>query len=110
MNLLWAYIICRDKAEALHIGKSLVEARLAACVQVMEGIDSIYWWKGELTHDRESVLIAKTSEAHSKALTEKVKLLHSYEIPCVLLLPVAGGHEAYIHWAMQELAPLSELP
>jgi periplasmic divalent cation tolerance protein len=93
-----AYITAKDKPQALSIGRALVEERLAACVNVIDNMTSIYRWEGEINEDSEAVLIAKTSAEKAEALTERVKQLHTYTCPCVALIPVIGGNPAYLEW------------
>lgn len=92
------YITTDGPAEAKRIGRALVEARLAACVNILDPMISMYWWEGEVTDGRETVLIAKTAQARVEALTEKVRELHSYSCPCVVVLPVTGGNPGFIDW------------
>ena len=92
------YVTCEDNEEARRIGQSLVEARLAACVNIIKGMNSIYIWDGKLQEDLESVLIVKTTKNLADKVVAEVKLLHSYECPCVLKLPVDGGNQAFLDW------------
>lgn len=96
------YITTDGPEEAKRIGRALVEARLAACVNILDPMISMYWWNGEVTDGRETVLIAKTTQARIKALTAKVRELHSYSCPCVVALPLTGGNTAFIEWIATE--------
>lgn len=104
MQALFVYVTCKDKAEALEIGKAMVEGRWAACANIVDGMESIYWWEGKLESGKESVLILKTQENFLDALTEKVKSLHSYSVPCVVALPIVGGNADYLAWITKETA------
>jgi len=97
-NFVLAYITAKDKPQALSIGRALVEERLAACVNVIDNMTSVYRWEGELNEDNEVVLIAKTSAETFEALTERVKQLHTYTCPCVVLIPIIGGNKSYLEW------------
>jgi periplasmic divalent cation tolerance protein len=97
-NFVIAYITAKDKSQALSIGRVLVEERLAACVNVIDNITSIYRWDGEINEDNEAVLIAKTSSDKFDALTERVKQLHTYDCPCVVSIPITGGNKEYLDW------------
>lgn len=98
-ELILAYITTKDRAEALAIGRALVEQKLAACVNVWDGMESLYWWEGKIDSSKEAVLIAKTTASHLAALTRVVKAMHSYDVPCVLELRVgAGGNPDYLKW------------
>ncbi|HEX2898672.1 MAG TPA: divalent-cation tolerance protein CutA [Bacteroidia bacterium] len=102
MQAVFVYVTCKDRGEAMQVGRAVVEARLAACANVIGGMESVYWWEGKLESAKEAVLILKTQAALLDALTEKVKEQHSYTIPCVVAMPVVGGNEAYLEWIFQE--------
>jgi periplasmic divalent cation tolerance protein len=87
------------KAEdAERIGRALVEGGLAACVNVLPGVTSIYRWKGKLESEEERLLIIKTRADRFEALREALVALHPYEVPEVLALAVAAGHAPYLEW------------
>lgn len=96
------YITAGDAEEARRIGKALVEARLAACVNLIEGMKSLYWWEGAVQEDAEVVMIAKTRAALVEPLTAKVLELHSYDCPCVVAVPITGGNPAFLEWIAGE--------
>ncbi len=98
--IVLAYITTRDADEAGRIGQALVEERLCACVNILPGMRSIYRWQGAIERAEETVLIAKTRAALFPALAARVQALHSYEVPCVLELPIGRGHEAYVRWLL----------
>ena len=98
MGQRFVYMTAGSPEAAARIGKALVEARLAACVNLIEGMRSIYWWEGEVQEARETVLIAKTRDTLVEALTEKVRALHDYDCPCVVALPIEGGNRAFLDW------------
>ncbi len=102
-SAVFAYITCSSPAEAESIGRTLVGERLAACVNILPGMRSLYWWQGELTAASEAVLIAKTTAAASAALSARVLSLHSSSCPCVAFLPVSGGNSAYLAWLAGEV-------
>ena len=87
------------KAEdAERIGRALVEGGLAACVNVLPAVTSIYRWKGKLEKEEERLLVIKTRADRFEALREALVALHPYEVPEVLALPVAAGHPPYLEW------------
>jgi len=96
------YITFPDPEEARRIGQALVESRLVACVNIFDGIDSIYWWEGKIENAREVALIAKTRESLCDKLIEKVKQLHSYEVPCVCTWPIREVLDDYAAWIEEE--------
>ncbi len=104
MTPIFVYVTCASMEEADRIGRALVEARLAACVNILPGMSSLYWWQGTIEEGRETVLIAKTREALLDALTARVKALHSYACPCVVAFPVHAGNSDYIAWIEAETA------
>ena len=101
INLIYMTAGSREEAEA--IGRDLVGAKLAACVNIVGGMSSIYRWQNELQMDEEVVMIAKTTAAGVEALIERVKSIHSYDCPCILQLPVAGGHQPFLDWIAAEV-------
>ena len=102
MDFVLAYITTKDKGQAVAIGRALVEERLAACVNIIDNMMSIYRWDGEINTDSEAVLIAKTSSHKFPALTERVKQLHSYTCPCVVSMAITGGNQQYLDWLAGE--------
>jgi len=102
MHMMLVYMTAKDKEEARSIGRILVNDRLAACVNIIDGMNSMYWWEGKIEDDQEAVLIAKTREDLVKELTEKVKSVHSYSNPCIVALPIVDGNKDYIAWLEKE--------
>lgn len=99
------YITASSRDEAKKIGRGLVEDRLAACANVIDGMESIYWWQGKLTEDRETVLIVKTRADLVPAAIAKVRALHSYTVPCIVALPLLDGNPDYLDWLAAETKP-----
>ena len=87
------------------IARTLVEERLAACVNVIPGVRSIYRWEGEVQDDPEVVLIIKTRADRCEALAARIKDLHPYDLPEVLVLPAVGGSAPYLAWIETETKP-----
>jgi len=102
MKLNFVYITTKNKKEAGKIGKELVKSRLAACVNIIDNMNSLYWWKGKIQDDKEAILIAKTKQALVPKLIEKVKSLHSYECPCIISLPIMDGDKKFLEWIRRE--------
>ena len=103
MELNMIYITAGSKDEAAMIGKALVKARLAACVNIIENMNSMYMWNGKLQDDKETILIAKTTMARVPDLIEKVIALHSYDCPCIVSLPISDGNPAFLNWIANEV-------
>jgi periplasmic divalent cation tolerance protein len=93
---------CPDAASARRIADALVEARLAACVNVLPGITSVYRWQGKVEQADEVLLVAKTVRARLDALTRQVQALHPYELPEVVAVEISGGLPAYLDWIAAE--------
>jgi periplasmic divalent cation tolerance protein len=102
MSAMFVYVTAPSPEEAARIGRAVVEERLAACANVLDGMHSIYRWRGRLEEAKEVVLILKTRAERLPELTARVKALHSYEVPCVVALPIAGGNAAYLDWISAE--------
>jgi periplasmic divalent cation tolerance protein len=99
-------VTCNSVEEGRKIGRTLVEARLAACVNVLQTpIESIYRWKGSVDTAKEFLLIIKTSRARLKALEAAVKRLHSYEVPEIIALPIEKGSQDYLAWLSEAVRP-----
>lgn len=101
-SITWMYVTCESVEQAKKIGKAVVERRLAACANILPGMETIYWWNGKLEEGQESVLIFKTTTDLVEQLTEAVKEIHSYEVPCIIALPVQAGNPDYLRWIEQE--------
>jgi periplasmic divalent cation tolerance protein len=102
MDLRVVYMTAGGLEEARRIARELVESRLAACVNIIDGMNSFYWWEGKIQDDRETVLIAKTRAALVPSLIEKVRTLHSYTVPCIVTLPILEGHAPFLKWVHEE--------
>jgi len=103
-DITFVYMTCADKDEAGNIGRALVESRLAACVNILDRMESLYWWDGAVQNDQETVLIAKTTREKVPQLKKRVVSLHSYECPCIVCLPIDEGHGAYLDWIRTQVA------
>src|SRR5688572_10294982 len=86
------------------LARTLVTERLAACVNLLPEMQSIYQWKGELTADRERQLIIKTTADRLEALRTRLHQLHPYEVPEFLVIPVTGGSTGYLQWLAESTA------
>jgi len=102
MEYRLVYITVSSADEARKVGKEIVSRRLAACVNILGPIQSMYWWKGNLQEDNEMVVIAKTTAALVPRLIERVKAIHSYEVPCIVALPLTEGNPDFLNWIAQE--------
>ncbi len=87
-----------SKDEAERIAQALLEQRLAACVQIVGPMESLYWWQGKINKSEEWLCIAKSELSLFPKVEETVKALHSYEVPEILAVPIVGGSESYLQW------------
>lgn len=97
-----AYITTPDIDTARQIGRALVTEGLAACVNILPGMESLYRWQGAVERAAEVVLIAKCREGGFAALSARVGEMHPYDLPCIIALPVSDGLPAYLGWLVAE--------
>ena len=92
--------------EAKSLAQRLVEERLIACANILPGVTSVYRWEGAICEDDETLLIMKTSAKRIPELTERIRALHSYEVPEIIALPLATdeGNPAYLRWLMEQVS------
>lgn len=105
MQACFVYMTAGSLEEAREIGRALVEARLSACINIIDSMQSLYWWEDQVREDREVVFIAKTVSRLVPGLVELVKSRHSYECPCVVSLPITGGNQDFLDWIIQQTRP-----
>jgi periplasmic divalent cation tolerance protein len=91
-------VTCGSEEEGLNIARTLVEERLAACVNLLSPIRSIYRWEGKTCDEKEWLLIIKTKKERFEDLEKKVKSLHSYSVPEIIGLPIVEGTSSYLQW------------
>lgn len=89
--------------DAKKVGKKLVEERYAACVNVIPEIYSFYWWKGKLEDDKESLLIAKTTMDRADDAVRKIKDMHPYELPAILVIPLSKAPKEFEDYVRDEV-------
>ena len=94
---------CEGKDQAQHIAKLLVEEKLAACVNLMP-VTSVYSWKGKLVEEGEQLLLIKTAASLAPRLQQRIKELHSYEVPEIVHLNAAEVEETYLNWLLGEVS------
>jgi periplasmic divalent cation tolerance protein len=94
-------VTCGSEEEALKIANALVGEHLAACVNVIAPIRSIYRWEGKIWDKKEWLLISKTQSHRFAALENKVKSLHSYSVPEIVSLPILEGSSSYLNWLVE---------
>ena len=101
-KLCWVYMTAGSIEEAKNIGRELIKKNLAACVNLLENMISIYKWEEKLEEGHEVVMIAKTRKKLMPKLIETVKSLHSYDCVCILEFPIQGGNPEFLSWIETE--------
>lgn len=108
MGQLLVYMTAPDQEVARRIGQALLEQRLAACVNILPAVQSLYWWEGQIQHASEIVVLAKTAESLFEGLKACVLGLHPYEIPCIVALAIDHGHDPFLRWIEGQTKGVSE--
>jgi periplasmic divalent cation tolerance protein len=103
-KLVFVYTTYPSLVEAENAGRRLVERRLAACVNILPGMVSHYWWQGAIERGEEVVMIVKTRASLVDRLCEAVKQAHAYTTPAIAVLAIEGGDPAYLGWLLAETA------
>lgn len=102
-DFILLYITCKNKEEALKIGKTLVQEKLVACANIIDSMHSIYSWKNEIVEDTESILILKSIRFNFKSIELRIKEIHSYSIPCITSYQIDEGSKEYLEWIFQSV-------
>jgi periplasmic divalent cation tolerance protein len=105
METKFVYVTTSDIHEAKKIGRLLVEKRLAACINILSTIESLFWWEGRVQETGEAAFIAKTTRERVPDLIAAVKANHSYECPCVVTLSIEEGNPDFLKWIADETSP-----
>lgn len=108
MELRFVYMTAGSREAARRIGADLVERRFAACVNIIDGMESLYRWQGRVETAAETVLVAKTRADRVDALTARVRELHDYDCPCVVAIPLVGGNPDFLSWIAAETADFGQ--
>ena len=95
-------ITASSNEEARKLGKTLVQEKFAACVNVIPEIISIFKWHGEVCEEGEVLMIVKTAGDKFSALEKRIKQVHSYEVPEIIALPIVAGSKEYLNWIQKE--------
>lgn len=103
MNFCLGYITVKNKKEAEKISQTLVEEKLAACVNTISPINSIYRWKGKIEKAREALLVIKTKKSLAQKIIKKVKSIHSYECPEIIFTEIEKGNKEYLGWIKKNI-------
>ena len=103
MSALVALCTVAKPEDAEYLARELVERRLAACVNLLPPVTSIYRWKGDVERAAETLLLIKTTAARFEALREAIVSLHGYDVPELIALPVSAGHAPYLAWLAESV-------
>jgi len=95
-------VTAENQEEAVRIGKEMVSTKLAACANIIPGVQSIYRWKGKVVKAQEALLILKSTQLRYRALEKAIKAMHTYETPEIIALPVKKGLDRYMGWVCSE--------
>ena len=97
MNIV-VLITARDGEEAERIARRLIEEKLIACANIVDGVKSIFWWQGKVDEARETLIILKSKKTLFKKIIKTVKSVHSYDVPEIIALPIIDGNPDYLEW------------
>ena len=103
MNFFLTYITTKNEEEALKLANLAVQKNLAACGNIFPKMKSIYKWQNKLQYDKETLLILKTNSNKYPLLEKLILEIHSYEVPCILKIPISDGNKEYLKWIDQSL-------
>jgi periplasmic divalent cation tolerance protein len=92
------FVTTKNKIEAKKIAHGLLHDKLIACANIVDGVQSLFWWQGKIDSAREALLILKTKKTLFKKLAVKIKALHSYQTPEIIVLPIVAGDSNYLEW------------
>ena len=92
------FITASTKKEADNIAAFLIRKKLAACVNIIDKIESVYWWKGKVERAKEILLVVKSKISKMPAIIKAVKSIHSYDLPEIIALPITAGESRYLGW------------
>jgi periplasmic divalent cation tolerance protein len=106
-NAVVGMVTCSSRTEARKVARTILKKKLAACVNIIGGLESHYWWQGKLETARECLLLIKTTRARVSSVASAVKAAHSYEVPEVIFLPVVAGERRYLNWLRSSIAKVA---
>jgi periplasmic divalent cation tolerance protein len=106
-NAVVGLVTCSSRAEARKVARAVLTKRLAACVNIVTGLESHYWWRGKIESARECLLLIKTTRGRTAAVTRTVKAAHSYEVPEIIFLPILAGERRYLGWLRSAVAKIA---
>ena len=96
-------VTCPSRAVARRLATVLIHERVAACVNVVPGIESVFWWQGRVDRSRELLLLIKTTLRRFEPLRRAILAHHPYDVPEIIALPIAAGHPPYVRWVVESV-------
>ena len=102
-EILMVFVTVPGLKDGNRMSKEILTSRLAACVTVIPGVQSMYWWKGKIARAKEAMLVMKTTRNQYRRLESKIMELHSYEVPEIVAIPLVAGLSQYIEWVSREV-------
>ncbi len=102
-EFIQVFITINDRAKAKEIAETLLDKKIAACVQISGPVTSLYKWQGSLAEDQEWLLTVKSSRRHYSELEKQVRQIHTYEVPEILAVSIEEGNNDYFNWMKKEL-------
>lgn len=103
MDIIFIYITTSSYQEARNIAQKLLEEKLVACANILDGMESLYWWHGNIEQSQEAVLLVKTTKNLFDQVEQMVKSMHSYDVPCIVALPLIQVNKEYAEWISDQL-------
>ncbi len=100
MNTQYIIILvtAKNKKEAAKIARGLLQDKLIACANIIDGVQSLFWWQGKIDSSREVLLVLKTRKILFKKVSARVRFLHSYQTPEIIAVPIINGNAGYLQW------------
>lgn len=92
------FVTAANKKEAKVIAQNLVKKKLVACVNIIDKVESLFWWKGKVDSGKETLLVIKSRKDRLSRIMKAVKAGHSYEVPEMIAIPIVGGYKPYLKW------------
>ena len=103
MDAIVVFMTASNREEAARLAEALIEKQLAACVQILPGMESVYRWQGKTERQSEVLLIAKTASSRFTELESEIRALHSYDTPEIVAVPITDGSRAYLEWLQESV-------
>lgn len=107
MSFIIVVMTSQNRQEAVNIVRTLLEERLIACANILNSVHSLFWWKGKIEEEDEVLVLMKSQQTLFKKLSERIKEIHSYDLPEILALPITGGSPLYLEWISRCLKPVN---